>query len=113
MHQRGDHFKGLNFTVEGLNRQLIRNANLYANLVTTHVYNQEKQLEILGVLPKDVSLNDLQTLLLDVNANMGQMEVAVNMSVQDLAVKVRVIDTLSAKEARVQERVERFGREAA
>lgn len=70
----------MNFTVEGFNRQLIRNANIYAGLAATHSRNQEKQLEILGTLPKAVTFSDLEALLFDVNANLGLMEAAVERS---------------------------------
>jgi hypothetical protein len=71
LHAKGDHFNNINMTIESYNRQLIRNTNIYSKMMSSYIKNSEKQMELLNILPKDATLLEIQSFLVDLNADIG------------------------------------------
>ena len=78
LHNKGDHFSTLNKTKQGYNIQIIRYNNIFTKLIAQFILNKETQLEILGALPKDVTVDEITNTIFESGGKLQQVETQFN-----------------------------------
>ncbi|CDW73613.1 UNKNOWN [Stylonychia lemnae] len=108
LHAKAGHFSSLNKTKQGYNIQIIRYNNIFTRLMANFILNKESQLEILGSLPKDITVLQMTNTLMEQSAKLLQLEVVYNYSWALINKKMNILDNQKQIQQR-NDKLERFG----
>eukprot|EP00347_Sterkiella_histriomuscorum_P007835 403347383 len=111
IHKKGDHFNSTNKTKQMYNIQLLRYNNIFTRLMTSFILNQDKQLELMSALPKDVTLIQIQSNLLEANGRLGQIENLFSQNMQHINRKVQLLER-AQQDQKLTEKLDRLQTES-